>query len=193
MGIFLYNIKTLIRYLYKELFFPSIKFTKMQEGTFKQLDSTLTIFVHYNENNIIDDSDIKYIKELSKISSIIFVTNSKLTENELTKILSFVITIKERDNIGYDFGAWKDVILNSKEIILSHKRLILANNSVFASACNLNNIVNTMNQSNIDFWGITAFSEHYLFRSEESKILGLKKVPQHIQSYFICFNFQAQG
>lgn len=83
-----------------------------------------------------------------------------------------------RDNIGYDFGAWKDainkfIIDNDEE---KYDELILTNDSYFGPFFGWKTVFEKMGTKNIDFWGMTKGTSYNF-----EEIL----VPVHIQSYFI--------
>ena len=149
--------------------------------------SRLTIFVHYDPDNIISENDVKYVERLREISSkLIFVTNSLLPELEKNKVKPLVQEIMERDNNGYDFGAWKDAILKEMDSINEYDELVLTNNSLILTKIPFEAMFDTMEKQKVDFWGVTEFP--YLPNGE---FINKSYIPKHIQSYFQVFTKNA--
>jgi rhamnosyltransferase len=106
-----------------------------------------------------------------------------LSESQYNKLLEFSDEIFLRENKGFDFGAWKDAILKDGWQKLSHyDNLTLMNDTCFGPLFDLESIYLDMEQKDIDFWGLT---------NNRNDRFGMPKtyrpIPEHIQSYFICF------
>lgn len=179
------KINNIISSINKILFWPNISanVVSLQSNNYDKKE-TLSIFVHYNVNNMIDESDLFYIEQLEKISDVCFITNSKIQHEQKINISNKVKFFIERENINYDFGAWKDFIINNVNIIYKYQHIILANNSVIGPLYDLSYLINKM--SEYDFWGISKYVNKY--QNIENKILNMKYIPTHIQSYFVVFN-----
>ncbi len=182
------NPKGIPGYLYKELFFPRLHVPKVEYKKQFLSKKIITLFVHYNNMNIIDESDVMYLHALSEISDVVFITNSDVSSEYIDAINIKFLRVIRRDNIGFDFGAWKDGIKACKADILLYDCIVLANNSVFFPAYNLCDVFGLMDsREGIDFWGITAFTENKFISAPERRFFDKKRVPQHIQSYFLVF------
>jgi rhamnosyltransferase len=145
----------------------------------------LLFFVHYNKYAGLS-GHVPYLLEHVKhiFDRVVFVSNSPLTDNQRTKIAPLCDEVIVRDNRGFDFGAWKDLIIREGRGNLSqYHSLTLMNDSCFGPLFNLDNIYEKMEQRGVDFWGITnhKYANHGMPGSG-------KPIPEHIQSYFICFN-----
>jgi lipopolysaccharide biosynthesis protein len=118
-------------------------------------------YVHYDSRNIVDNHDIKMTMCLSRLSSeLVFITNSILSQRELNKVKPFVSNIIQRDNKGYDFGAWRDALNQyGLDAMGEYDQLVLVNNSVFGPLYDLENAFAEMDGKNVDFWGITLYPE----------------------------------
>ena len=138
----------------------------------------IAIFAHHDPQNTIARYVIYYLKELQKVVDyIIFVSDSDLNNIELDKISTCINHAIVGRHGEYDFGSYKKgYIYAEKEGILNdYQELILLNDSCYAPLNPLAEMLSTMNNKNIDFWGITADRiEHY------SQQLA-------IQSYFLVF------
>lgn len=138
-------------------------------------NNRLVVFSHYDKNNIIDDYVLYYLSEIKKMGAdIIFVsTAEKLNDHELQKISHLCKRSVVKQNIGYDFGAWRAGIGLASEILDQYEQLILCNDSVYAPLFGLDKMFNAM-QDKYDFWGLTDNYQH----------------GHHIQSYFMVFTKQ---
>ncbi len=144
-----------------------------------------TFFVHHDINNIISDNDLILCRKLSEISTcFIFISNSDLREYDINKIKEISKKVIIRENVGYDFGAWRDALndfgFNNLE---KYDKLILANNSVYGPVYPLDEMFSVMEAENVDFWGVTLFPEF-----NDGSYLGKHKIEEHLQSYFQVFN-----
>ncbi len=133
---------------------------------------TAIVFSHYDSNNIVKDYVVFYLRELSKFSeNIIFVSTSKLSENETNKVKQFCKQTIVRENVGYDFYSYKIGL----EYLIPYQQwdeIILCNDSIFAPIFPFDDLFSKMRKSNCDFWGPTISYD----------------ITPHIQSFFIVFN-----
>jgi lipopolysaccharide biosynthesis protein len=67
------------------------------------------------------------------------------------------IEIIERDNIGYDFGAYKDGILRYVDKLSTLETLIVANDSVIGPIYDMKDLHSIMQSKDCDFWGMNDF------------------------------------
>lgn len=144
----------------------------------------LFLFAHYNADKRIDESDVAYVTELGKSGKVVFVTNSGTLEiEEKDKIKDFTIEILERENHGYDFGAWKAAMQTlGFETLREYEEVVLVNNSCYAPIFPLTGIFEEMKERTCDFWSITEFP--YI---SNGKFIGKKCIKRHLQSYFMVF------
>ena len=144
----------------------------------------LGIYAHYDAGNKISDDDFETVRLFSALfRDLIFVTNSPLPEAELNKIRPLVRRIMKRENEGFDFGAWRDCLLELKlEKISDYDELILLNNSFFKPLYDVRQVFAAQEKRDVDFWGITVFPY-----SEDGSYIHRDCIPEHIQSYFMVF------
>ena len=102
----------------------------------------------------------------------IVISNSPIeNEDAKKKILHRGEKWLERENLGYDFGAWQYAIEN-RLIPQDTEYLFLSNDSVFGPLFDLDKVTHKMlSDSSLDFWGLT-----------DSPEMGW-----HLQTYFLCF------
>lgn len=137
------------------------------------------IFAHFDKDNLIDDYVIYYLNELRKnCSSIIFVSDSDLSESEKEKISSIVNYIQAYRHGEYDWGSYKFGYLIAKEngFLDNADELLMCNDSVYGPIYSLDKYFDKMGQKASDFWGM--YQEQF----------GLKRgvIEPHLQSWFLC-------
>lgn len=113
-----------------------------------------TIFAHYDKERAIDDYVVYYLKQLSKISSeIIFVSDGKISEEELRKIDNISNTNITVNHGEYDFGSYKRGFLFIKDKLTADDLIIFCNDSCFGPVLPLELFLGKMG-NNYDFWGV---------------------------------------
>jgi glycosyltransferase involved in cell wall biosynthesis len=136
----------------------------------------ICIFSHYSPNGIIDDYILFYLKSLSEINDIIFVSTSEtMQDNELKKVENFSKHIIIKENYGYDFGAWKTGFDIASSSLYEYDNLILCNDSVFGPLFPLNDMLTKMQEQNYDVFAVN--DNH--------------QIEYHLQSYFIIYSKKA--
>ncbi len=145
----------------------------------------IVLYVHYDKDNELKECDLNTVKEFSKIcGKTVFITNSKINADETNKIQKYANELITRENIGFDFGAWKEAILKlGRDEISQYDELILLNNSCFAPVFNIKEMFSEMEGRSLDFWGDTLFP----FIPDGSYI-GESCIDEHLQSYLMVFN-----
>lgn len=151
----------------------------------------LSVFAHYDKDNIIDGYVIYYLKALKEIcNTIIFVSDcylSELEQNKIKDIADYIIAEKHGE---YDFGSYKRGYLFALENSLDFDELIFVNDSCYGPFYPLKPIFEKMEKKKCDFWGMTHNSygipEAYT-NNDESFYIKPPWIP-HIQSYFLVFN-----
>lgn len=131
----------------------------------------LCLFSSYNEKGLINPYVEFYIEKLKKNNvDIVFISTSPvLILEEIEKIKGNIISFIHRENIGYDFGSWKEGLrlFDYK----SYPILILTNDSIYGPLYDLKNVFDKMQSIDSDFLGITdSFEINY-----------------HLMSYFLMF------
>ncbi len=144
------------------------------DNNIMKIKDSLAVYAYYDPEGEWTDEASFYINYLSQIfEEIIIVSNSKLVNFPLKNKRN--ISLMERENKGFDFGAWKDAILSRGEnFLLNLDYLCLCNSSVFGPIGDLSHTFKYAEQKNWSFWGLT----------EHPKAAG---VDYHIQSYFMVF------
>ena len=142
----------------------------------------LLLYVHYNPKQQLDDHIVFQLTKIQALfSKIVFISNSTLSEREVENIelISPKIEVCTRENKGYDFLAWKNLLGSiGRSEIEKYDSLTLMNSTCFGPVKDMTSLFqNYEKDDDIDFWGLTNFRATKLF-------------PEHIQSYFISFKKQ---
>jgi lipopolysaccharide biosynthesis protein len=130
------------------------------------------VYLHFDRRGDIHEYVIQQLTELKKAGfRITFVSNSpKLRDSHIADVAPLCRQIVWRRNVGYDFGGYKDGIRclgNLNEV----DRLILMNDSAYGPFYSLGSMIDAVDATKTDCWGITESWEHHY----------------HVQSYFMLF------
>lgn len=136
---------------------------------------SLAIMSIYDPDGIIDDYIIFYLLSLKTVTNrIVVVVNGKLTNSGRHKLNSITEEIYIRENTGFDFGAYKDVLENylKCEDVIQYQELILCNDTCFGPLIPFTDIFSKMNIEDLKVWSINYIDDLLL---------------PHFQSYFLVF------
>lgn len=133
----------------------------------------VAVFVHFDRAGEVHDWLIHYLSELKGAGyAIIFVSNApRLSENSVAKVRPHCAIVARRDNLGSDFGAYRDGI-GLVPALDNLESLLLANDSVFGPFHPLAATLARMSPDQAPVWGITDSLEGGF----------------HLQSYFLLFH-----
>jgi|GEM_PF-2814392 len=143
----------------------------------KRTKKRLTLFAHWDPDDLIDETVISYLKEIKKFSDIVFSSDCNLPDFEIGKIQELVI----EKNIGkhgeYDFGSYKRAYLKAGNIIKKYDEMILANDSCYGGFTSFRPLFETMEtREDLDYWGIVEYTDKIILNR------------CHLQSFFILLN-----
>lgn len=133
----------------------------------------IAIFMHFSRNGRVSSLLIFYLRELARNGySIAFVTNSGQLAPASRRVLEEICAaIFVRKNVGYDFGAWADVIRTLRLPGAETKELLLVNDSMYGPLLPLDTLLNRLDYREADIWGLTdSWQQRY-----------------HLQSFFLGF------
>jgi Rhamnan synthesis protein F len=133
----------------------------------------VVVLVHYSRRG----SFLRYfrylVEQLDRAGfAVIIVSNSpKIDTDGVESLLPHCALVLHRRNIGYDFGAWREGILQIPDLARV-EQLLITNDSVFGPLQDLAQVLERCDPAKGDVWGITeSFDLRY-----------------HLQSYFLLFN-----
>jgi hypothetical protein len=141
------------------------------------LTPRVAVFMHFDRKGRVSAPAMNYMKELvANGFCVVFVTNSgMLTQAAQTQLREVCAAVFVRRNIGYDFGAWRDVIDALKLPAANTCELLLVNDSMYGPLRPLAATLARMDYAAADIWGLTeSWQQRY-----------------HLQSFFIGFGENA--
>ena len=137
----------------------------------------LALFSFYNKSGRVNSYVFYYLASLSKYAETVFIVNGDLLPESGKKLEAEGYAIFQRENKGFDFGAWKDFILSKESSFFSqYDEIILCNSSCYGPVYPFAELFDAMKDRASDFWG--------LYRHPGLKD-GRLCVPPHLQSYFL--------
>lgn len=148
----------------------------------------LLLFVHYNKWGELAEYVVYLLQHVRKIfAKVVLISNSPLSEKSLLRLAGLYDDFVQRENKGFDFLAWKEALSREgKEGLAAYDSVTLMNDTCFGPFFDLRAVYRKMDAAGVDFWGMT---NH---RATEKGMPGTNgSIPEHIQSYFLCFNRKA--
>lgn len=148
----------------------------------------MVVYHHYDAQNRISEADLEQIKRIRPLAErFVFVTNSSLGKEELSKVEPYESEVILRENHGYDFAGWKEAVLTTGwEKLRRYDELVLMNNSCYGPEYDLNQVFADMEGESVDFWGITMFPYQ-----PDGSYLNKPCIHPHVQSYFQVYRKSA--
>jgi lipopolysaccharide biosynthesis protein len=133
----------------------------------------VAVVVHYSRRGAFLNYFRYLVEQLDHAGfAVIIVSNSpKLLVETVPSLLPHCALVLHRYNIGYDFGAWRDGILEIPDLT-ALQQLLITNDSVFGPLHDLGTVLAHCDATQGDVWGVTeSFDTRY-----------------HLQSYFLTFS-----
>ncbi len=154
----------------------------LQEKNIKRL----VIYFIYDKQGIVDDYILYMLKAIKETGSEIeVVCNGKLTPDSREKISQITSGIMVRENRGFDVWAYKSVLdYYGWEKLETYDEIIMMNFTIMGPVYPLQEMFHTMNQKDLDFWGITKY--HLYEEADPFGTIEYGYIPEHIQSHFIA-------
>lgn len=145
----------------------------------------LLLYVHFNKYNRVS-SHVYY--QLTKIrplfSKVVFISNSSINEQDYHKIVELRLMDQfiQRENIGFDFAAWRDgMTAVGFEELATYDSVTIMNDTCFGPLWDIKDYyLEYESDDSVDFWGLTN-------NRATPKSRYTQGFREHIQSYFITF------
>lgn len=118
------------------------------------------IFVFYDRDKIVDKYILHLVDSLKiYCKKMIIISNGHLDENNRILLEQRADYYFERDNRGYDFGAWKEIFIYkfSREFWTNYSVALCFNDTFYGPIFSLDDIFKSLDNSNADLWGLTRF------------------------------------
>lgn len=133
------------------------------------------VFAAYSADGTVSDYVVDYLKKLKEIApNIIYVTDNPIKRGEIKKISPYITHLIAYRHGEYDWGSYKRGV-NLIKTAGTFDKLILANDSTLPLAASFRPILEKMQQSEADIYGITANTDG----------------TYHLQSYFLILSKKA--
>lgn len=141
----------------------------------------LVIYFHYDAQGLLDEPCRFALQAMLPVGDLVLVTNGTLRQEDRIWALDRGIDTMERENIGFDVGAYRHALLTlGREKICAYEELVLMNYTLAGPICPLQNMFDAMQRrTDLDFWGLT---RHYAMQSRRFG----GNVPAHLQSHFLA-------
>ncbi len=144
-----------------------------------ELTDSVALFTHFDRRGRLGDHVVAYVRALHESGfSVVFVSNSgHLHQDSLELLQPFCRAIIVRRNVGYDFGAIREVLDLLDLPRVETERLLIANDSVYGPLLPITDMMNRVDFDVADVWGTT---ESWQYR-------------YHLQSYFLLAGRRAMN
>lgn len=141
----------------------------------------LVIYFHYDPQGVVDEPCRTAVAAMQQVGKVFFVTNGTLDRNARMWLQQTGVDLLERDNVGYDVGAYRAALQKlGRSHLDDYDELILMNYTLAGPVCPLLPMFATMEaRTELAFWGLT---RHYAMRSRRFG----GNVPEHLQSHFLA-------
>lgn len=148
----------------------------------------ILFYVHYNKYNDVSEHVLYQLKELRLFyEKIVLISNSILPKEANGIFGGRVDAIIQRENVGYDFAAWRDAIIaEGWAEIEKYDWVTISNDTCFGPVNPLLPMFEKGESSGADFWGITDHAEKTVDKENPHATNNI--IPYHISSYFISFS-----
>lgn len=146
-------------------------------------DKRLGIFAFYEKEGIVEDYVLYLLEDLTKcLERLVIVCNGNLSKEGRQKFANYSEDIYVRNNIGYDIGAFREVLIDSlgQKIVCEYDELVLCNDTFFGPFEHFSDIFHSMEEKKLDFWGLSSQPETIDFWTATDRI-----VPAFVQSFFM--------
>ncbi len=153
---------------------------KLQKG----VNNRLLIYFFFDIDGVVDDYIVYMLQEMKKcLKDIVVVSNGKISNEGKQKFGAFTDFIIERQNIGFDVGAYKEALQTiGWEKLAVYDEVILMNYTIMGPVYPLQDMFDMMDEKDVDFWGPT------MSHQVDEDPWGTSPygyLPDHIQSHFI--------
>ena len=139
----------------------------------------ILLYIHYNKFDEMSEHVLYQLEKIKPLfSRVILLSNSHLEKNYMRKLEMIGITeIIQRENIGFDFAAWRDGMeYVGFDHLEKYDSVTLMNDTCIGPLWPLEPYFRSFESAiDCDFWGMTNFKKTKYFR-------------EHVQSYFVSYS-----
>ena len=132
------------------------KCIRLEVGARPICGTSLAIYAHWSPTGQVSPMVLRQIDAWwAENFNVIFVSNSYIRPPELDLLKHLCSIILQRENIGYDFGAWADGISTAKKFNVTLNEILLINDSVVGPLRPLSPLVAAMRSGGAGLFGLT--------------------------------------
>ena len=140
----------------------------------------LLLYVHFNKfQELSPHVEYQLTKMRPVFSKVVFISNSAFSDSLQEKLRNqhLIDDFIQRENIGFDFAAWRDGMnFLGFETLKGYDSVTLMNDTCFGPLWDMAPIYDKFESDDtVDFWGMTNFRANHQFK-------------EHIQSYYLSFS-----
>lgn len=139
----------------------------------------ILLYIHYNKSDELSGHVLYQLEQIRPLfSRVIFISNSHLDQNHIEKLKMIgIFEIIQRENIGFDFAAWRDGMeYVGFDHLKKYDSVTLMNDTCIGPLWSLEPYFRSFESAiDCDFWGMTNFKKTKYFR-------------EHVQSYFVSYS-----
>ncbi|EKF52587.1 rhamnan synthesis F family protein [Lactococcus garvieae] len=142
----------------------------------------LLLYVHYNRYDKISGHVLYQLKQMRPLfEKVVLISNSQLSEEGQAKLSGLMDDFIQRENKGFDFGAWRDGMQYvGFEQLKDYDSVTVMNDTCFGPLYNMLPFYEDYEARDVDIWGMT---NHRAYQETKKHSFA-----EHIQSYFKVFS-----
>lgn len=144
------------------------------------------VYVFFDKNGIVDEYNDVFLQGIKEVvSHLLVICNGSVTKDGFERLSQVADEVWCRENVGYDVTAYKEGILRPGfERLSEFDEIILCNDTMYGPLYPFQEMFETMEKIDVDFWGITNFHE---VPFDPFGTIEYGYIPKHIQSFFMVF------
>lgn len=122
----------------------------------------ICLFAGFNNNGILSDYVLFYLKNLARLSEIHYCSDCELSANDYARLSKICKSVRGSKHGKYDFGSWQKLITElGYDYLSGFDELVLANDSVFGPLGDLAAYFEAAGkEKECDFWGFTCHNHN---------------------------------
>lgn len=142
----------------------------------------LLVYIIYESENQLQEYKIRFLEGLLPlVDNVRIIVNGDLPQEDIS-YLKKLGDVSQRENSGYDAGAFRFGVLSfSQEELKAYDQLLLVNDTNIGPLSDLATIFEQMDSTKLDFWGMS-FGES---QPDFTNMNPYGYIPDHLQSYFL--------
>lgn len=144
------------------------------------------IVLFYDRDGIVDTYFLELLKQLRpETNNLIVVCNGWVKPESFSKLEEYTDEVILRVNQGFDVGAYREILFYlGWKTLSTFEEVILLNYTFFVMKDSFHTMFETMDQRDIDFWGIT--KHHKMPNDPYGDVYPWGYMPEHLNSHFIA-------